>query len=138
MDKTQLFEKLVSQYDYKLPAAPKNLNIIKFIIQYLTADLPKLVDYSINVSGSVEKAYAVNQFVVENNPGADTSFFQHRKQDGSLHGPSFYLYLSPETCHTQDVLPNISSPLRTVKSVNVRIIRYVIYIFLAKKQHYNQ
>ncbi|MDB5056094.1 MAG: copper amine oxidase-like protein [Bacilli bacterium] len=63
MDKAQLFEKLVSQYDYKLPSAQKNLTIIKFIKQYFAVDLPKLVDYSISVSGSVEKGYAVNQIL---------------------------------------------------------------------------
>jgi hypothetical protein len=54
---------LVSQYDYKSPTAQKNLNIIKFIKQYLASDLQKLVDYSLSASVSEEKGFAVNQIL---------------------------------------------------------------------------
>jgi hypothetical protein len=63
MDKTLLFEMLVSQYDYNLQDTQTNHNITDFIKKYLVADLQKLVDYSFSVSESSEKGYAVNQIL---------------------------------------------------------------------------
>lgn len=89
MDKTKLFEMLVSQYDYSEPDAITNKDIITFIQQYGMTDLQKLVDYSLSASESVEIGYSVNQIlgampdsnnmimlsgILENHPNADVRY----------------------------------------------------------------
>lgn len=66
MDKAELFKMLISLYDYSVPSAvtnPQNLQVIKFIQQYLAADLQKLVDYALSNSGATEIGFAANQIL---------------------------------------------------------------------------
>jgi hypothetical protein len=63
MDKTQIFELLVGQYNYETPDAQKNRNIEKLFKQYFANELELLTNYSLNNSDSHKTGYAINRII---------------------------------------------------------------------------